>query len=269
MQLALHYADAKSGHIFKAVDFPHAVGQVSESGLPDTQALDTDAGDPLHHLIADIALEYLVGVFRALDHVGKVEYAQLRNKVGQNADIHNGEVQIAQLDSLDAVALIPQLTIIVNRDVIAAVCLFIDKLCKFLAGKAKGAGSRIGGTLGIVIPPSIVFVIYGNITGVNVAQLLASGILPGIIVGVALCIYAYFKAKKNNFPKQDRFSMRLFLLSFKDAIWALIMPTSSWAEFTAGIFTPTESAGSGCLLRCSDLHADLSRSERTRTCMTS
>ena len=106
----------------------------------------------------------------------------------------------------------------------------------------SAAVQAIGGTLGIVIPPSIVFVIYGNITGVNVAQLLASGILPGIIVGVALCIYAYFKAKKNNFPKQDRFSMRLFLLSFKDAIWALIMPIIILGGIYAGIFTPTESA---------------------------
>ena len=131
----------------------------------------------------------------------------------------------------------------------------------------SAAVQAIGGTLGIVIPPSIVFVIYGNITGVNVAQLLASGILPGIIVGVALCIYAYFKAKKNNFPKQDRFSMRLFLLSFKDAIWALIMPIIILGGIYAGDLHSHRICGSGCLLWCPDEFCmlDLSRSERTRT----
>lgn len=100
----------------------------------------------------------------------------------------------------------------------------------------------IGGTLGIVIPPSIVFVIYGNITGVSVAKLLMSGVVPGVLCGVALCIYAYFKAKKNNFPKEDKFSFKRFLKSFADAVWALLMPLIILGGIYAGIFTPTESA---------------------------
>ena len=86
------------------------------------------------------------------------------------------------------------------------------------------AVQAIGGTLGIVIPPSTVFVIYGNITGVSVAKLLMAGVLPGILCGILLCVYAFYKAKKCNFPKEAGFSFRRFLLSFKDAIWALIMP---------------------------------------------
>jgi len=78
------------------------------------------------------------------------------------------------------------------------------------------AVQAIGGTLGIVIPPSIVLVIYGNITETDVDKLLMAGILPGIVCCIFLCIYAYFKAKKNNFPKSDNFS-------FKEAIWALII----------------------------------------------
>ena len=70
----------------------------------------------------------------------------------------------------------------------------------------SAAVQAIGGTLGIVIPPSTVFVIYGNITGVSVAKLLMAGVLPGIICGVLLCIYAYYKAKKCNFPKEAGFS---------------------------------------------------------------
>lgn len=104
------------------------------------------------------------------------------------------------------------------------------------------AVQAIGGTLGIVIPPSIVLVIYGNITGTDVGALLMAGILPGIVCCVALCVYAYFKAKKCNFPKSDKFSFKRFLLSFKDAVWALIMPIIILGGIYAGIFTPTESA---------------------------
>ena len=104
------------------------------------------------------------------------------------------------------------------------------------------AVQAIGGTLGIVIPPSIVLVIYGNITETDVGQLLMAGILPGIVCCIALCVYAYFKAKKYNFPKSDKFSFKRFLVSFKDAIWALIMPIIILGGIYGGFFTPTESA---------------------------
>lgn len=104
------------------------------------------------------------------------------------------------------------------------------------------AVQAIGGTLGIVIPPSIVFVIYGNITGVSVAKLLMAGVIPGMICGMALCIYAYFKARKENFPKEEKFSFKRFLSSFRDAVWALLMPFIILGGIYAGIFTPTESA---------------------------
>lgn len=106
----------------------------------------------------------------------------------------------------------------------------------------SAAVQAIGGTLGIVIPPSTVFVIYGNITGVSVAKLLMAGVVPGFICGFFLCIYAYFKAKKQNFPKEDSFSFRRFLVSFRDAVWALLMPFIILGGIYAGVFTPTESA---------------------------
>lgn len=104
------------------------------------------------------------------------------------------------------------------------------------------AVQAIGGTLGIVIPPSIVFVIYGNITGVSVAKLLMAGVVPGVFCGIMLCVYAYFKAKKENFPKEEKFSFKRFLISFRNAIWALLMPLIILGGIYAGVFTPTESA---------------------------
>jgi len=99
-----------------------------------------------------------------------------------------------------------------------------------------------GGTLGIVIPPSIVLVIYGNITGASVSKLLMAGVIPGVLTAVALCFYAYFKAKKEHYPKNDSFSFTHFLKSFKGSVWALIMPVIILGGIYSGIFTPTESS---------------------------
>lgn len=106
----------------------------------------------------------------------------------------------------------------------------------------SAAVQAIGGTLGIVIPPSTVFVIYGNITNTSVAKLLMAGILPGIICGIALCVWAYIKARKENFPRESGFSFLRFLKSFKSAVWALLMPIVILGGIYSGIFTPTESA---------------------------
>lgn len=106
----------------------------------------------------------------------------------------------------------------------------------------SAAVQAIGGTLGIVIPPSIVFVIYGNVTGASISGLLMAGIIPGILAGILLCVYAWYKAKKNNWPKEEKFSGKVALSATKNAIWALIMPVIILGGIYAGIFTPTESA---------------------------
>ncbi|MDR1885156.1 MAG: TRAP transporter large permease [Synergistaceae bacterium] len=106
----------------------------------------------------------------------------------------------------------------------------------------SAAVQAIGGTLGIVIPPSIVFVIYGNVTGVSIAKLLMSGIVPGVIACLALCAYAYYMAKKHRFPRGEGFSWKKLGLAAKDAIWALLMPVIILGGIYSSVFTPTESA---------------------------
>ena len=81
-----------------------------------------------------------------------------------------------------------------------------------------------GGTLGIVIPPSIVFVVYGSTTGTSVSKLLMSGVIPGIMAGVFMCIYAYLYARKHDIPKSNDFSWANVGKSLKEAIWAILMP---------------------------------------------
>ena len=99
-----------------------------------------------------------------------------------------------------------------------------------------------GGTLGIVIPPSIVFVVYGAITGTSISKLLISGVIPGIMGGVFMCLYAYFYARAHKIPKCGDFSWKRLLISARKAIWALLMPIIILGGIYFGIFTPTESA---------------------------
>lgn len=106
----------------------------------------------------------------------------------------------------------------------------------------SAAIQAVGGTLGIVIPPSIVFVIYGNLTGTNVGKLLMSGIVPGIMACAALCLYSFVKAKKNNYPRNKGFSFLDFLRSFGSSIWALLMPIIILGGIYAGVFTATEAS---------------------------
>ena len=99
-----------------------------------------------------------------------------------------------------------------------------------------------GGTLGIVIPPSIVFVVYGATTGTSVSKLLMSGVIPGVMAGVFMCIYAYFYARKHNIPKSDRFDMKRLAVAFKESVWALLMPIIILGGIYSGMLTATESA---------------------------
>jgi len=106
----------------------------------------------------------------------------------------------------------------------------------------SAAIQAIGGTLGIVIPPSIVFIMYGTATNVSIADLLMSGIIPGVIACIALCLLAYFFAKKRNYPRNSGFTLPMVGRSFKSAVLALLMPIIILGGIYAGIFTPTESA---------------------------
>lgn len=110
----------------------------------------------------------------------------------------------------------------------------------------KGYASALpvaGGTLGIVIPPSIVFVVYGNVTGTSVSKLLISGIVPGALGGLAMCVYAYWYAKRHGFDAgEEKFSLKRLATTTKDAVWALLMPVVILGGIYSGMFTPTESA---------------------------
>ncbi|SBW12967.1 TRAP-type C4-dicarboxylate transport system, large permease component [uncultured Alphaproteobacteria bacterium] len=98
------------------------------------------------------------------------------------------------------------------------------------------------GTVGIVIPPSITFVVYGVIANVSIGDLFMGGVLPGILMGLAMCFMGWFIAKKEGIPPEGHFSVIHLLKTIKDAFWAMMTPVIIIGGIYGGIFTPTEAA---------------------------
>ncbi len=107
------------------------------------------------------------------------------------------------------------------------------------------AGALIASSsdLSIIIPPSIAFIIYGNITGVSVSALFLAGVFPGILAGVAMIVVAYMISRKRGYRGvADRGSAGEILVAFKESIWAILTPVIVLGGIYGGIFTPTEAA---------------------------
>lgn len=99
-------------------------------------------------------------------------------------------------------------------------------------------------TIGSIIPPSILMVLYSSITGISVGQLFMAGVIPGVLVGVSQMIYAFVKAKLNP-GKYDgdikpQFNAKRALKSFINALPALVMPLIIIGGILSGKFTATE-----------------------------
>ncbi|MDR1378000.1 MAG: TRAP transporter large permease [Synergistaceae bacterium] len=102
------------------------------------------------------------------------------------------------------------------------------------------------GSIGVIIPPSIPFVIYAVTTGVSIADLFMAGIIPGIIMGISLMIANYFMAKKYGYKGRET-TGTMKIGTFLESLWALAMPVIILGGIYGGIFTPTEAAVVGCV----------------------
>ena len=98
------------------------------------------------------------------------------------------------------------------------------------------------GTIGVIIPPSIPFVIYGVAAQCSISDLFLAGIIPGILIGAVLMIVNYVTAKKCGFGHTKKFHAGHLLRTLGDSIWALLVPVIILGGIYGGIFTPTESA---------------------------
>ena len=100
------------------------------------------------------------------------------------------------------------------------------------------------GPLGVLIPPSILMVVYGVVTNTSIGALLVSGIGPGLVYGLLLIGYEWYICKKRGYGIPDsKFNLSKVLLALKAAIWALFIPVIILGGIYSGFFTPTEAAG--------------------------
>jgi C4-dicarboxylate transporter DctM subunit len=105
-----------------------------------------------------------------------------------------------------------------------------------------GAVVAASGTIGLIIPPSLTMVLYGVSTGVSIGALFLGGIIPGIIICIALMIVEYIISVKRGYRGEEKTSMKTILKYCREAVFAIFMPVLILGGIYAGIFTPTESA---------------------------
>jgi C4-dicarboxylate transporter DctM subunit len=99
------------------------------------------------------------------------------------------------------------------------------------------------GGLGVIVPPSIPFVIYGFATDTSIGDLFLAGIIPALIVAFLLLTVSYMMSRKAGYVGTGRpFNPKEFLKALWDGIWALLMPVIILGGIYGGIFTPTEAA---------------------------
>lgn len=99
------------------------------------------------------------------------------------------------------------------------------------------------GAIAIIIPPSIALILYGASAQQSIAQLFLAGIVPGIVMGLAMSAYIIYFAIRHKVPKTGQFSFRHFLVASRDALPAMGVPVLILGGIYSGIFSPTEAAG--------------------------
>ena len=102
-----------------------------------------------------------------------------------------------------------------------------------------------GGTLGILIPPSIPMILYGAITEESVGKLFIAGVVPGLILTVIFIVYSVIKSKRGGFTPMERTSWSERLRITRKNIWGILLPVLIIGGIYSGIFTPTEAAAVG------------------------
>jgi len=128
-------------------------------------------------------------------------------------------------------------TVVAIGTIVIAAMRQVGYTKEFAAGIICNAG-----TLGILIPPSIVMVVYAASVDVSVGRMFLAGVIPGMIAGFMLMLGIYVWARIKGLPSQPRASFQEWLASARDAAWGLFLIVIILGGIYGGIFTPTEAA---------------------------
>ncbi|HYI69439.1 MAG TPA: TRAP transporter large permease subunit, partial [Skermanella sp.] len=109
--------------------------------------------------------------------------------------------------------------------------------------KRFGAGVvTTSGALGILIPPSIVMVMYSVSTNTSVGRLFMAGIVPGLMLAGLLGLVTWYRARQGDYPRMPRASLKQRLDAFRQSAWGLLLIVVVIGGIYSGLFTPTEAA---------------------------
>jgi len=127
--------------------------------------------------------------------------------------------------------------------VVAIGSILLPAMVKAGFPKRFGAGViTTSGALGILIPPSIVMVMYAVATNTSVGALFMAGVIPGIVLAMVLGGVTWWRARKNNYPRLPKASWSERWKAFRESVWGLFLIVVVMGGIYAGIFTPTEAA---------------------------
>lgn len=132
-----------------------------------------------------------------------------------------------------------------TADTVAIGRIMIPPMVERRYDKAYAAAlAAAGGCLGIVVPPSLIFIIYGAFTSTSVGDLFIAGVLPGALMAAAMCVANYVVCKTSTWGARDReaFSLRTLGVAFWEARYGLGAPGVILGGIYSGVFTPTEAA---------------------------
>lgn len=101
-------------------------------------------------------------------------------------------------------------------------------------------------TLGVIIPPSVLLVVYGAMSGASIGALFIAGFVPGFLIAFAQCLYTYRMAVKHNYPKGEKWTWSARGKALVKAIPVVMLPMIILGGTSSGLFTATESAAISC-----------------------
>ena len=127
--------------------------------------------------------------------------------------------------------------------VVAIGSILLPAMIKAGFPKSFGAGViTTSGALGILIPPSIVMVMFSVSTNTSLGALFMAGVVPGIVLAFLLGLTTWYRARKNNYPRLPKASWSTRVKAFRESFWGLMLIIIVMGGIYAGLFTPTEAA---------------------------